>query len=130
IDFDRAISISVVVVSLTELLLPVLPNSRHVLLLLSSHTGESIQNIIVVTLFEKSIGLVQGCVRRRNPGFGKAHVAIVVRAALAPHMVAAVVENQTATIPIVGIVHTAEPRVKKLPAYVVERLVIERAVVG
>src|ERR1041384_1968714 len=84
------IPVGVVGVLLAKLLCPRPPTSGHTRFLFGN-ADESIQWVVGVSVLPKSVGLVQRSVRRWNPGFGKAYVAIVVRAALSPQVIAAVV---------------------------------------
>jgi hypothetical protein len=118
---DRSVAILIVAVGLLELLLPD-PTATGTLALLD-HAAKPVQGVVIVGVFHDHICLVQGRVLGRNPCLRIAQVAIVVCAALAPEMIAAEIENQASTIPVPGIVNAAQPRVKELPAYVVERLV-------
>ena len=70
--------------------------------------------------------MIQRGIGRRHPVLCEDHIPVVVRAAAAPRVIAAVIENQSPPVPIPRIVHTAETRVEHLSADIIERLVIKR----
>ena len=123
---NGAVAILIVAVSLAELLLPNPAAGRvHPRF---GHTAEPVQGVVTVTLFIKRLRLVQHRVLRRNPRLRKMNVAIVIRATLSPQMIAAVIMNQPAAIPVPHVVDAAEPCVKELAANVVKQFVMQRGI--
>lgn len=79
----------------------------------------SLLKSLTVNVFGDGLRLVQHRILRWNPSLRKAHVAIIVCATLLPQMIAAVIENQPAAIPVPRVVDAAEACVKELAANVV-----------